>query len=364
MIRPPLLPPRRFFGDSISDDFHVFPALNRSVSLVSAVLLSYNCESLVGDAVRGILRQDYDGPMEIVASDDASTDRTFDVLQAELAGAGRPVRLSRRTSNTGSKGAHLNDVLPGTTGDIVISFDADDVSEPTRVRRIVAAFQAAPSVYGVYSNFMQMNPAGRPLGRGHVPHPATNVATCRWFARVDAYASGATLAVRRPVIEMFGPLASDVNEDVVLPFRASLLGECVYLDEPLVTVRRHAGSLTAGHDRFASRQAYRSRMLLGIEKARSSLRTRLADLRRAEQLMPSRSAEFRALERIADQSLRHAEMTADLIDPAFRTRVSALWGLIRAGAYPATTLHHAALAFVPGTYLAYKRRALAVARSD
>jgi cellulose synthase/poly-beta-1,6-N-acetylglucosamine synthase-like glycosyltransferase len=123
----------------------------RTVPLVSAVLLSYNCESLVADAVRGILRQDYAGPMEIVASDDASTDGTFAILTAELASAGtdRPVRLLRRSSNSGSKSAHLNDVFPRTAGEILVSFDADDIAEPSRVSRIVGAFAASPSIHAV-----------------------------------------------------------------------------------------------------------------------------------------------------------------------------------------------------------------------
>jgi glycosyltransferase involved in cell wall biosynthesis len=332
--------------------------------LVSAVLLSYNCEALVADAVRGILRQDYAGPMEIVASDDASTDGTFAILEAELAGAGagRPVRLLRRTTNSGSKSAHLNDVFPRTTGEILVSFDADDVAEPSRVSRIVEAFAAAPSIHAVYSTFSQMDPAGQPLGSGFVPHPERTAGTSRWFARVDAYAAGATLAVRRPVIEQFGPLAPDINEDVVLPFRASLLGEVMYLDEPLVRVRRHAGSLTADHDRLASMAAYRARMLLGIERARRNLQSRLADIQRAGELMPGRSAEFAELRRIAEESLRQAEMTAGLLAPAISTRVSALWRLLRSRAYPDETLQHAALALAPAAYLAYKRRSLGVRR--
>jgi glycosyltransferase involved in cell wall biosynthesis len=331
------------------------------VPLVSAVLLSYNCESLIADAVRGILRQDYAGPMEIVASDDASTDGTFAILEAELASAGadRKVRLLRRGSNSGSKSAHLNDVFPRTAGEILISFDADDVAESSRVSRIVDAFTASPSIHAVYSTFSQMDPAGRPLGRGFVPHPAGNSGSSRWFARVDAYAAGATLAVRRPVIEQFGPLAPDINEDIVLPFRASLLGECLYLDEPLVRVRRHAASLTADQDRLASMAAYRARMLLGIDRARRNLQSRLADIQRAEELMPARCADFAELRCIAEESVSHAEMTAGLLAPAITTRVSALWRLVRSGAYPDETLQHAALALAPEAYLAYKRRSFA-----
>lgn len=335
------------------------------MSLVSAVLLSYNCESVVAEAIRSVLLQDYAGPMEIVVSDDASTDRTFAILEAELSrGAGhRRIRLHRRTANSGSKSAHLNDVLPRTSGDILVSFDADDIAAPTRVSRIVAAFAASPQAHAVYSAFSLIDQAGKPHGRGAVPHPAANTDTSRWFARVDAYAAGSTLAVRRPVFELFGPLDPGIHEDIALPFRASLLGECVYVDEPLVRFRRHAGSLTADYEQFASIAAYRRRMMIGIERARRNMQGRLADLRRATELMPERSAEFAALRHIAEESLAQAELSADLVAPAVTRRISALWRLLSFRAYPFETLQHAALALAPGTYLAYKRRSLGVKRS-
>jgi hypothetical protein len=103
-------------------------------------------------------------------------------------------------------------------------------------------------------------------------------------------------------------------------------------------------------------------MLLGIERARRNLQSRLADLQRAEELMPGRSAEFAELRRIAEESLRQAEMTGGLLAPTISTRVSALWRLLRSRAYPDETLQHAALALAPETYLAYKRRSLGVRR--
>jgi hypothetical protein len=76
-----------------------------------------------------------------------------------------------------------------------------------------------------------------------------------------------TLAIRRGVVEKFGGLAPDINEDIVLPFRASLLGDVVYLDENLVRARRHGASLTQSHDNFASLERYRQRVKLGVERA-------------------------------------------------------------------------------------------------
>jgi glycosyltransferase involved in cell wall biosynthesis len=334
------------------------------VSRVSAILLTYNCEAFVAEAIRSLLAQDYAGPVEVIVSDDASSDRSYDVACRELAScrSSWQVRLFRRTSNSGSKSAHLNDVLPRSSGDILVSFDADDVSEPSRIRRTVAAFSADPAVQAVYSSFSLIDNNGRDRGMGHVPHPPSNENTRRWFARVDAYAAGATLAVRRAVMEVFGPLRSDIHEDIVLPFRASLLGEAIYLDEPLVRYRRHAASMTADLDRFTSLAAYRRRMQQGIARARNHLASRRSDLLTAMNLMPKRAQDFAALNEIADRSLANAEMTAQLVAENFIPRISALFHLTRSGAYRDEWANHTALALMPGAYLFYKRRSLGVNR--
>jgi hypothetical protein len=259
--------------------------------LVTAILLTYNCEDFVAEALRSVLAQDC-GPMEILISDDASEDDTFEVLNHELATYAGPhrVRLQRRPVNSGTKSAHLNDVFPSCAGEILVSFDGDDVSVRHRVRRIVDAFHTNPEARAIYSRYSLMDAAGRPLGPPTVPHPASGQEASTWFARVDANASGATLAVRREVVEKFPPLAPEIAEDIVLPFRASLLGDVVFLDESLVKARRHAGSLTTDLERFESIERYRERHEAGIERAAGNLESRRADLRVAETLFPSRAA--------------------------------------------------------------------------
>jgi glycosyltransferase involved in cell wall biosynthesis len=332
---------------------------------VSAILLCYDSEAFVSEAIQSALAQDYAGRMEILVSDDASSDRTFEVVQAAVAGYHGPhtVRLLRRDTNAGSKSAHLNHVLPHASGDIFVSFDDDDVSEPYRVRRIVDAFEAK-DVRAVYSSFASIDEHGISRGAGRVPHPARDQDASAWFARVDAYAAGMTLAVRRAVVETFGPLEPDVHEDVALPFRASLLGRVVFLPEPLVRARRHGASLTSDLERFRSIEDYRERMQRGIEQARRNLASRLSDLDTMEILQPVRRTELAALRSVARESLAVAESTLRLVSPAFRERAAALLELIRTGAYREERIPHAFLALLPGAYLRYKRRSLGVSKPD
>jgi cellulose synthase/poly-beta-1,6-N-acetylglucosamine synthase-like glycosyltransferase len=330
---------------------------------VSAILLSYNCEAFIGDALRGALSQDYEAPIEILVSDDASTDGTFHVAQDAVARYAGPhrVRLNARARNSGSKSAHLNDIFPMCSGDFFVSFDGDDVAEPSRVRLIMEQFDADPAVQAVYSSYSLIGDAGQADAVRKVQHTPEGTDAAAWFARVDAFAPGATLAVRRQVVDAFGPLDPEVNEDVVLPFRASLLGKVQFIDAPLVRVRRHPDSLTADVERFASVEHYRHRMRRGIDKARRARDGRLQDIRRASELMPERVEQWRTLERVVHESMHNAEVTESLMSPSLRSRVSALAHLVHAGAYREAFLQHACLALLPGFYLRYKRHRLNIA---
>src|SRR5258708_999170 len=52
--------------------------------LISVILACYNQEKFVAEAVGGVLSQTY-APLDIVIVDDCSTDRTPDIIKAELA---------------------------------------------------------------------------------------------------------------------------------------------------------------------------------------------------------------------------------------------------------------------------------------
>jgi glycosyltransferase involved in cell wall biosynthesis len=340
------------------------PALTGGVS-VSAVLLCYNCEDYIGEALQSALDQDCP-PMQLIVSDDASTDGTVDIVQSILASYRGPHRTEfyQRPINSGSKSAHLNNVFPRATGELIISFDGDDISGPYRVSRIRDAFLKNPDAYAVYSSYSLIDETGRQHGAGNVPHPGKGESASTWFARVDSYAAGTTLAVRREVVDKFGPIDPEINEDIVLPFRASLLGDVVFLNEELVRARRHGTSLTTDLDRFESLTRYRERIELGIERARHHKASRFADIRTATALMPDRSPELLVLESVVLDSIAMAESSARLVSPSLVTRLTSLLLLWKSGAYRDERLRQVFLALAPRLYLRYKRHTLQARRKQ
>ena len=324
---------------------------------VSAILLSYNCADQIKDALQSVLDQQCE-PMEVIVSDDASQDATFTVLQREVAAYEGPhlVRLRRRETNSGSKSAHLNDVFPLVTGQILVSFDGDDVAERDRVCRILDVFRESPRVSAVYSDYSYLDGLGRAGRRRGVGKPPSGADARHWFAKVDAYAPGATLAVRRDVVETFGPLDPAINEDVVLPFRASLLGDVHYIDEALVRVRRWEGSLTSDPERFRSIENLRSWLLRGIAQARRQMENRLEDLRKAEQLGLVQPPEMEALRGTVAASMAEAEESACLASSSLPARLRCLVRLTWSSDHWREFPQNAFLTLAPGRYLKYKQR--------
>src|ERR1700694_2597780 len=74
-------------------------------TLISLVMLCYNHEKFVAEALEGVLAQTY-SPLDIIIIDDCSQDATADIVAAKLAALpDRPnVRFIRNAANLGELG--------------------------------------------------------------------------------------------------------------------------------------------------------------------------------------------------------------------------------------------------------------------
>src|SRR3712207_6771527 len=106
--------------------------LNPYMPLVSVILPVYNSEKYIGPAVQCILDQSL-GDFELIVIDDASSDRTLEVVQSFRDERIRIVRKERNTGYTVS----LNQGLSLARGKYIARMDADDVSLPERLERQV-----------------------------------------------------------------------------------------------------------------------------------------------------------------------------------------------------------------------------------
>ena len=214
--------------------------------LVTMAVTGYRQEHLVRHAVASAFAQTY-RPLEIILSDDCSPDGTFAVME-EMAAAYRgphTVRLNRNPVNLGIVG-HTNHVWQLANGALLTACHGDDIAEPTKVERLVEAWRAgAGKVTAVHSCMMQIDEDGNELGLRFPPKVSTENPSPKEWLTAWKYAIGATVLYDRRIMEFFGDLPEFcLIEDTPMIFRAILLGQLAYVDEPLVRYR--VGGVSSG----------------------------------------------------------------------------------------------------------------------
>lgn len=202
--------------------------------LVTFALFAYNQEKLIGDAMNAALAQDYDH-LEIIVSDDCSTDGTWEVMQAVAKGYRGPhhLRLVRNEANMGI-GPHVSNVGMLAQGELVVVAAGDDFSVPERVSRLVDAWLVHGRPDGaLHSAALVRGPGGDSVSKsaGAIPENAT----MDYFVKNHfvALLMGAAAAYTKSVFSKFPPLLAPF-EDIALTFRSLMIGKVIYVDAVLV----------------------------------------------------------------------------------------------------------------------------------
>lgn len=218
---------------------------------VTLALFAYNQQAHVRAAIEGALAQDYDGPLEIILSDDGSPDGTFAVMQqvARRYGGMHHVRLNRNDPNLGLS-AHVNRVLAMAQGEIIAMAAGDDISLPGRVRETVAAFARHPKAMAVSFEDIRIDETGARLD-DKAPSGQERIIDLETFLAAGPRAqtvlglSGASRAFRRAVYARFGDLQPDCPaEDSPYLLRGLYLGNLVVCPGPAIRYRVHAAQLS------------------------------------------------------------------------------------------------------------------------
>ncbi len=214
--------------------------------LVSMYVISYNQEKWVAEALRAALSQDYEN-LQLIFSDDYSTDRTWEIMQqvaAEYKGPHRIV-LNRNPRNLGI-GGHINKVVELCDSEIIVASAADDISYPERVSTQVKTFMDNPSASLVWSAFDLIDEEGKPLDSKW--HQLKIQPGLNSVSRNEYWITGCGMAFKKSIFQAFGPMDPRCfYEDVIIAFRAILTGDIIRIDKPLLAYRSSAASITNHH---------------------------------------------------------------------------------------------------------------------
>ena len=244
--------------------------------LVTFAVLAYQQEELVRQAIEAAFAQTY-SPLEIILSDDGSGDRTFEVIERMAAAYDGPhsVRVNRNRENLGLIG-HVNAIFKMARGEIVLLAAGDDVSLPERTERVVSAFGEGADVMLVHTPVERIDAVGTMLGLWHAPMRGKPDDIGSLALSLGLHL-GASAGYRKVVFDRFGPIVQRAAyEDLVLGFRARLLGRLVGLDLPLVRYRVDTGMTKK--DKPLEKRVRTQRRVRALEMMRAVFRQRMADL--------------------------------------------------------------------------------------
>jgi len=240
--------------------------------LVTFMLFAYEQEHFIRDAVRSALKQTYE-PLEIILSDDCSSDNTFEIIKKEVVSYRGPhkIILNQNEKNLGLAG-HINRVFAMAKGQLFVMAAGDDISVPERTELLVNRWldKNAP-VDLVCSYFQEMDVEGKTTDRiekNVVFVPDVKRPVHQWACG----ATGACVAYDRKLYDKYGPLDSRIiAEDWVFSFRAWVESEIAVVEKPLVCRRVHDKSISVIHRDVKSEQSKLTRRLLRKKAAENKL---------------------------------------------------------------------------------------------
>ena len=167
-----------------------------TVPLVTALLAVHDGEPYVRTAIASILGQTV-AELELVVVDDASADRTPEILESV---DDARLRVIRNDAQLGLA-ASLNRGLDLARGAYVARLDADDVAMPRRLQLQLARMRSAPHIAVVGSAALELDDGGR-VGQLHAM--PTGAAGVRWAALFSSPFLHPTVVVERDVLDRNG----------------------------------------------------------------------------------------------------------------------------------------------------------------
>jgi hypothetical protein len=190
-------------------------------------------------------------PDELVVHDDASTDRTVELIRAFAETAPFPVHVHVHEERLGST-ANFASAISRSRGRVVALADQDDVWYPTKLELLLQEFELDPTISMVFSDADLIGEDGTRVGprlwdtrlvgrtlRRHAVVPEELLAR-------RALTTGCTMAIRRRVVEAalpFPDLMDDrraiMRHDRWLSLVAAAVGTVRALPEPLLGFRVH-----------------------------------------------------------------------------------------------------------------------------
>lgn len=234
---------------------------------ISIALCTYNGTKYLSPQLESYLAQTYP-PDEVVVCDDCSQDETVSILDEFAERSPFSTRVRVNEQNIGYT-KNFENAISRCSGDIIFLSDQDDVWEPNKIESVVDVFDNDCEVGMVFSDAKLVDETLQPLGSNlsdffEYPDLLKRGGVVKWEDLAPRLlkrnmVAGNTIAFRAKYNKVILPIPLD------LPWRAhdgwiamllSMTAKCVFINEPLVKYRQHAGQLIGADPRRHTRRMF------------------------------------------------------------------------------------------------------------
>ncbi|MEQ1667694.1 MAG: glycosyltransferase family 2 protein [Sulfuriferula sp.] len=213
--------------------------------LVSVVMATYNGEKYLRQQLDSILEQTYQH-IELIAVDDASTDKTPSILE-EYAALDSRVHVFPAEKNLGLV-ANFERGLRLASGEFVVLADQDDIFRKNKIEWQLAALQDHSDRDLVMSDLSLIDADGKEIASSMWHYQRLNPKQGKPFRRLvySNFATGCAMMFRRRLLELALPFPPDcLVHDwwlAVVSVSSKAGGICL-VNEPLTAYRQHSSNV-------------------------------------------------------------------------------------------------------------------------
>ena len=207
--------------------------MTKTTPLLSVAMATYNGEKYIEEQLKSIVDQTFKN-LEIVITDDASTDKTVALIQ-HFQQKYPFIKLFINPTNNGVTRAFENS-LKNCTGDFIAIADQDDIWELNKIEILLHAIENEDAIY---SNSALVDKDGEPLNQ-----------LFSSLMNLQSFYSGApflmgncvpghTIIMRADFRKIILPIPNEIMFDRWISFCAAANNGIKYIDAPLVKYRQH-----------------------------------------------------------------------------------------------------------------------------
>ena len=210
--------------------------MNETKTLISYILITYNQEKYIEEAVKSAFAQTY-SPLEIIISDDCSKDRTFAKIEELIRNYNGPhkIILNRNLKNMGI-GEHLNKVLKMAKGKLFVMAAGDDIALANKTEVFYKHWSSNPNkILAMSAGYESIDNNGNHLGENKLPIQGLDIRPIEMILK-KGYWNGCCVAISRELYDKFGGLNYN-SADRTWYYRAAYLGGVYRIRDILLKYR-------------------------------------------------------------------------------------------------------------------------------